>query len=197
MAYRDGRDILTPQGHAVKRADQRLMRAVGKKSSFGKQVSHTSWLMHEFTTLEQLYQLGAAVPKPVAVNDNALLMSYYGDQQRAAPMLKGVRRGVREAQRLWEEILRNIELMLAQGYIHGDLSAYNILYWDGTITLIDFPQVSYAATNRNARALFERDVTRVCDYFMAQGVSIQAHHIAAELWDRHVNVGSDDTLMEP
>jgi RIO kinase 1 len=60
---------------------------------------------------------------------------------------------VREAQQLFEETLRTIELMFAHGWIHGDLSAYNLLYWDGKITLIDFPQVSFVATNRNARPL--------------------------------------------
>jgi RIO kinase 1 len=192
--YRDGRTILTPEGRPAKHADQRLMRAVGKKTSFGKQVSHASWLMHEFTTLERLYQLGAAVPKPMAANDNTLLMSYCGDERQAAPTLNSVRLGARAAQRLFEEALRNIELMLVQGIIHGDLSAYNILYWEGQITLIDFPQVSYVATNRKARALFERDVTRVCDYFLAQGVHGQPSHIAAELWARHVESSPDDML---
>jgi len=193
-AYRDGRTILTPEGRPVKRSDQRLMRAIGKKTSFGQQVSHSSWLMHEFTTLERLYQVGAAVPKPAAANDNALLMSYCGDRRRAAPTLNGVRLGARAARQLFEEVLRNIELMLAQGVIHGDLSAYNILYWEGRITLIDFPQVSYVATNRNARAIFERDVTRVCDYFMAQGVPIQPNQIAAELWARHTEIDPNDLM---
>lgn len=195
-AYRDGRDILTSQGQSVKRSDQRLMRAISKKTSFGKQVSHSSWLMHEFTMLQRLHELGAAVPKPFAANDNALLMSYIGDERQAAPALKSVRLGAREAQQLFEITLHTIELMLVHGWIHGDLSAYNILYWDGKITLIDFPQVSFVATNRNARALFERDVTRVCDYFTAQGLSLQAHQIAAELWTRYVEVGPDYTVME-
>jgi RIO kinase 1 len=194
--YRDGRDILASEGQSVKRSDKRLMRAVSKKTSFGKQVSHTSWLMHEFTTLQRLFELGASVPKPFAVNDNALLMSYIGDKRQAAPTLKSVRLGAREAQRLFEETMRTIELMLAHGWIHGDLSAYNILYWDGKVTLIDFPQVSFVATNRNARALFERDVARVCDYFIAQGLSLQAHQIAAERWARYVEVSPDDTVTE-
>jgi RIO kinase 1 len=194
QAYRDGRTILTPEGRPVKHADQRLMRAIGKKTSFGQQLSHSSWLMHEFTTLERLYSLGAAVPKPVAANDNALLMGYCGDDRQAAPTLSSVRLGARVGQRLFEEALRNIELMLAQGYIHGDLSAYNILYWEGRITLIDFPQVTYVATNRNARAIFERDVTRVCDYFLAQGVRIEPGQLAAELWERHTDIDQDDTM---
>jgi RIO kinase 1 len=193
-AYRDGRTILTPEGRSVKHADQRLMRAISKKTSFGQQLSHSSWLMHEFTTLERLYQLGAAVPRPVAANDNALLMGYCGDERQAAPALSSVRLGARVAQRLFEEVLRNIELMLSQGLIHGDLSAYNILYWEGRITLIDFPQVTYAATNPNARAIFERDITRVCDYFLAQGVHVQPSPIAAEFWERHVESGPDDMM---
>jgi RIO kinase 1 len=194
MAYRDGRAILTAEGRAVKGSDRRVMRAVGKKTSFGKQLSHSSWLMHEFTTLERLYQSGAAVPKPIAANENALLMSYCGDKRRAAPTLNGVRLGGREARRLLEEVLRNIELMLAHGVIHGDLSAYNILYWEGTITLIDFPQVSSVATNPNARAIFERDVSRVCDYFIAQGLALEPNNIADELWARHTEIGLDDTM---
>ena len=86
--------------------------------------------------------------------------------------------------------------MLAQGVIHGDLSAYNILYWEGTITLIDFPQVSFVATNRNARAIFERDVTRMCEYFLVQGVRIQPNKIAAELWEHHIGNGPDDVMPE-
>jgi RIO kinase 1 len=183
-AYRDGRAVLTPEGRAVKRSDHRMMRALGKKTAFGQQVAHTSWLMHEFTTLQQLYQLGAAVPRPIAANENALLMSFCGDERQAAPTLNNVRLDRSEAQQLFEEALRNIELMLAQGLIHGDLSAYNLLYWDGRITLIDFPQVSNAASNRNARLIFERDVRRVCDYFISQGVQTQPHQIADELWAR-------------
>ncbi|HEX6288201.1 MAG TPA: RIO1 family regulatory kinase/ATPase [Herpetosiphonaceae bacterium] len=192
--YRDGRTIRTPDGRPVKSTDDRLMRALGKKTAFGKQVSHTSWLMHEFTTLERLHQLGAAVPRPVAANDNALLMSYHGDASTAAPTMNGVRLAAREAQRLFEEVLRNIELMLAQGLIHGDLSAYNILYWEGKLTIIDFPQITYAATNRNAREIFDRDVTRVCEYFIAQGVRAQPEQIAADLWERYVEISPDESL---
>jgi RIO kinase 1 len=117
---------LTPDGRPVKRTDHRLMRALGKNTAFGKQVSHTSWLMYEFTTLQRLSELGAAVPKPVAANENAMLMANCGDKRQAAPTLSSVRLGAAEARQLFEEVLRNIALMLAQGLVHGDLSAYNI-----------------------------------------------------------------------
>ncbi len=194
--YRDGRTILSPEGRPIKTTDHRLMRAIGKKTGFGQQVSHTSWLMHEFTTLEKLFQLGAAVPKPFAANDNALLMSYCGNESAAAPTLNGVRLEAREAQRLFGEALRNIELMLAQGLIHGDLSAYNILYWEGAITIIDFPQITYTSSNPNARVILWRDVKRVCEYFMAQGVQAKPDRIAADLWARYAEIHPDDALAD-
>src|SRR5579871_5425173 len=64
--YREGRRILGADGNAIKETDHRTMRAVGKKTAFGAQVSHTSWLMYEYKTLETLYRAGADVPQPYA-----------------------------------------------------------------------------------------------------------------------------------
>ncbi len=194
--YRDGRTVLTADGKAAKNSDERLMRALGKKTSFGQQVSHTSWLMHEFSTLDALHRLGAAVPKPYAANDNALLMTYCGVEGAAAPTLSGVRLDRAEAELLFAEVLRNIELMLTQGMVHGDLSAYNILYWEGAITLIDFPQVTHIASNPHAQTILVRDVTRVCEYFIGQGVRARPQQIAAELWERFATIDPDDALAD-
>jgi len=194
--YREGRAVLTADGRPVKATDHRIMRAIGKKTATGVQVSHTSWLMYEYTTLERLHQLGAAVPKPYAVNDNALLMSYCGDERMAAPTLNGIRLDRAEAEELFREVLRNIELMLQHGLIHGDLSAYNLLYWEGRVTLIDFPQVTYSRTNRRAWAIFARDVQRVCDYFAQQGVRCSAEEIASDLWGRYAAQSPEDAAAD-
>src|SRR4029079_3185499 len=131
--YREGRAILTADGRAVKKTDHRVMHAIGKKTAFGEQVKHTSWVMYEYTTIERLYRAGAAVPQPLAAAENAILMSYYGDERRAAPTLNEVILARDEAAALFQEALRNIELLLQHNLVHGDLSAYNILYWQGRI----------------------------------------------------------------
>ena len=82
--------------------------------------------------------------------------------------------------------MRNVELMLAYTMIHGDLSAYNILYWQGQVTLIDFPQVTFALTNSNAWRILRRDVERVCAYFATQGVESDPFAIARTLWDKYI-----------
>ena len=183
--YREGRQILTAEGRAVKSTDHRILRAVGKKTAFGEQVAHTSWLMHEYTTLESLYRAGAAVPKPLAVTENAILMSYLGDAHIAAPPLSEVQLESDEAEPLFNEVLGNIELMLQHQMIHGDLSAYNILYWEGKITLIDFPQVTNSQSNSNAYSILKRDIARTCEYFARQGLQRDAAGIMDRLWQRY------------
>src|SRR5436305_7994656 len=49
--------------------------------------------------------------------------------------------------------------------VHGDLSAYNLLYWEGKLTLIDFPQGTSSHANQSAHVILHRDVQRVCEYF--------------------------------
>ena len=71
------------------------------------------------------------MPRPISIAENALLMGYCGDEDIAAPTLSEIALDPDEAQPLFDEVLRNIEIMLENGMIHGDLSAYNILYWEG------------------------------------------------------------------
>jgi RIO kinase 1 len=184
--YREGRDVLTASGNAIKPNEDRIMRALGKKTAFGQQVAHTSWLMHEYNTLGKLHALGASVPQPFAVGENAILMTYLGGEFVAAPALNDVTLEPEEARALFDEALRNIALMLAHGLVHGDLSAYNILYWEGKITLIDFPQVTDVHTNRSGYEILRRDVQRVCEYFATQGVERNATHITGRLWQKYV-----------
>ncbi len=82
--YREGRALLLAGGREVKANERRIVHAVQKRTEFGLQVAHSSWLMYEYTTLEKLHRAGAHTPKPFAVSDNAILMQYIGDGTRRA-----------------------------------------------------------------------------------------------------------------
>ncbi len=194
--YRQGREILTGNGRPVQGRDQRIIRAVGKKSTFGRQVSHTSWLMYEYTSIQKLYQTGAAVPQPFGAGENAVLMSYHGDERLSAPTLNEVSLESDEAGRLFTETLRNIELMLQHDLVHGDLSAYNILYWESEITIIDFPQVVNVHNNDSAYTILQRDIERICDYFSRQGVESDPDAITDELWRHYAGATPDERARE-
>ena len=189
--YRQGREILVAGGNPAGRDSGYIERAIRNRTPFGLQAAHTSWLMYEFTAMERLYEAGAAVPRPIAPGDNALLMGYHGDEQTAAPTLNTVDLEPDEARELFREVMRNVDLMLQHDLIHGDLSAYNILYWapegaPGEITLIDFPQVVNLHANVKARFILQRDIQRVCEYFGRQGVECDPAAIMDGFWQRYV-----------
>jgi RIO kinase 1 len=181
--YREGRIELDEEGHEVH--DTHSLHAIITRSNFGEQVRHQSWIAYEYTTLQALYEAGADVPHPYEMAPNAILMGYLGDEAISAPTLNEVDLEPGEAGPLFERLRHNLDLMLATGRVHGDLSAYNVLYWGEEIALIDFPQVISPNTNRNAYAIFERDVTRLCEYFIRQGLSLNPRRIAADLWTAH------------
>ncbi len=205
--YRRGRMALDMNGRPFKANDKRLIRAMSKRSNLGQQMMHTSWLMYEYTTLELLYDAGAAVPKPFANAQNGILMAYVGDGNGAAPALNEINLDKEEVWPLFRDVLANIRLMLDYGRVHADLSAYNILYWQGAITLIDFPQVVNsrvskdthivgARVNPDAAPILERDIRRVCEYFTGQGVRCDAQALFAEMWSQYVREDPEGRLAE-
>jgi RIO kinase 1 len=181
--YRQGRLDLDENGHPI--TDPGMLKAKHKRSVYGEQIRHQSWIAYEYQTLQTLHAAGADVPQPYEMDENAILMSYIGDDASAAPTLNTVTLESSEVRPLYERILHNVELMLANGIVHGDLSAYNVLYWEGRVTLIDFPQVISPASHRSAYPIFCRDIARICEYFARQGLPSDPARLAAGLWKAH------------
>jgi RIO kinase 1 len=181
--YRLDRDVLDEDGHLVH--DLGMLKAQHKRSVYGEQVRHKSWMAHEFLALKTLYEAGADVPQPYEMSENAILMGFIGDERSAASTLNSVTLHAQEAGPLFERLLQNIAIMLTHGIVHGDLSAYNILYWNGRLTLIDFPQVISPGRHRSAYQIFSRDIARICDYFTHQGLHLDPGQLAADIWKSH------------
>jgi RIO kinase 1 len=170
--YRDGEWI----------EERRIRAALEKKTRFGREVQGGLWVSREWETLRALSASGAPVPRPVASTGDAILMSFVGDEERAAPQLRSCKLDADEAQDLFEQVLRAVERMLYGNVIHGDLSAYNVLVWEGRATIIDLPQAVDPRKNRHAPALLERDVQRICDHFARFGVRSAPEQLAGDLW---------------
>ncbi len=185
--YQQGRAMLDAKGNTISARDWRMHKAIAGKSRKGLEAAQTSWLMHEFTLMQQLHEAGADVPEPLKHNEYALLMEYVGDEAMPAPLLIDVTLNSAEARPLFERLMWNVEIMLSCGWVHGDLSAYNVLYWQGEIAIIDFPQVVGLQANPSARAIFRRDVERVCGYFARYGVHSNAAKLANDLWHKHTS----------
>jgi RIO kinase 1 len=170
--YRDGEWI----------KERRVRVALQKKTRFGREVQGAIWVYREWEMLETLSRAGADVPRPIAMTEDSILMTYVGDEDVAAPQLRSLRPNRDEANALFEQVMRNVERFLYQNVIHGDLSAYNVLVWDGRATLIDLPQAVDPRKNRHAQRLLDRDVARICEHFARYGVRSDAERIAQGLW---------------
>lgn len=180
--YRIGREMATPDGSAAYRG--RVLRALQKHTAFGKRVESLSWCQHEFSLLKSLHAGGVDVPEPLASGESAILMQYLGDESQGAPTLHMVSLDPDDARPLFDSVVGAIEVMLRQYLVHGDLSAHNILYWDGKAHVIDLPQAVAADQHPGAFELLARDVERVCQYFAKQGIDSDPIGLAMGMWQR-------------
>jgi RIO kinase 1 len=178
--YLQGRDVLDEDGKQI--LDLGMLKANHNRTMYGESIRHQSWIMHEFQTLEHLFKAGADVPRPYETSHNAILMDYIGDESIAAPTLNAVDLERAEAEKVFEQMLANIKVMLLLGLVHGDLSAYNVLFWQGRATLIDFPQVIFTGRHPAAYRIFQRDIARLGSYFQSCGVNCDPISLAADLW---------------
>ena len=181
--YREGRINLDDEGHEIH--DDNALRAIRNRTNYGQRLLHTSWIGHEYQTLQLLYQAGVDIPKPYTSGNNAILMAYIGWDDLPAPTLNMVNLNIKERQRIFDQIIHNVELMLTHQRVHADLSAFNILYFEGDVYLIDFPQAIDPEINLNAYAIFCRDITRLCEYFTEQGLILDPRKLAEDLWVKH------------
>jgi RIO kinase 1 len=163
----------------------REKRALANKSRQGRMVQSLSWIRSEFDTLKMLHEAGADVPEPISCAGSAILMDFIGEGTEAAPMLARVSMTPDESTRCLRQIIDNITLWLRCDRIHGDLSPYNILYRDGGVVVIDFPQAVDPRFNHNARHLLERDLENICGHFARAGLSPDHRRIANEMWRRY------------
>jgi RIO kinase 1 len=129
-------------------------------------------MAHEWATLGRLHGAGVTVPPPVEQVENGYRMAFIGDGDRAATRLSDVDLDLVTARRVWRDLQRDIRRMLDAELVHGDLSAFNVLWWHERAVIIDFSQAVDAVTHPAARDLLRRDVERTAGYFRRQGVAI-------------------------
>ena len=122
-----------------------------------------AWAKKEFTNLRRYADAGLPVPEPITFNKNCLLMEYIGDENGPAPQLKDVK--LDDPTEMYDEVLSFIIDGWKDAHlVHGDLSEYNVLIWEGQPIMIDCGQ---AMTNDffNAKDLLKRDIANINRFF--------------------------------
>ena len=163
------RDAGYLEGRRVR--DSREMRAMQRRSDFGRNLIAQQWAVAEFAALRELWAIGAPVPYPVQRIGTELLLEFIGDAEgTAAPRLVQLRPGLQELADLWQQLIEAMVTLARRGHTHGDLSAYNLLVHDGELLLIDLPQVVDIVSNPRGREFLERDVRAACTWFVSRGL---------------------------
>ncbi|MEX2080485.1 MAG: RIO1 family regulatory kinase/ATPase [Dehalococcoidia bacterium] len=170
--YQEGRVVL----------DRSVRQAIKAKKEHGRKMQDALWVDHEFEWLSNLEYAGADVPAPIVCNEQAILMEFIGEGDVPAPKLQEVELEQEEVPAVWSRVLWNVEVLLRENCIHGDLSAFNILYNAGRPVLIDLPQCVDPRFNRQAQTLLERDLGNVARYFQRYGVEVDVGREARRLW---------------
>ena len=161
----------------------RQARAMGKRSSYGRQLEEEIWQTAEVDALSRLNEAGVRVPDTYCCVDGVLLMELVSDESGdVAPQLGHVSMSEEEALKQHKEMMHNIKLMLCAGIIHGDLSEFNVLVDDKGPVVIDLPQAVNASANNSAEAMFARDVNNMRRYYGEFAPQLLQTNYAKEMW---------------
>lgn len=171
VAYREGRQF----------RKSRDRRAIEQMSTYGKRLMQNRWTGHEFDVMTVLWNKGVTVPFPISYSDDRFILEYLGDADGAAPQLARARLDRSGLESALQQLCDGLATIVAAGWAHGDLSAYNLLWWDEKLWFIDFPQAVDLAANPQGIDYLHRDVVNVCDWFQRRGLSVDAEEIFAEM----------------
>jgi len=125
-----------------------------------------SWVMKEFRNLKKAQEIGINAPRPLAIEDNVIVMQYIGEDKPALPLLK---HEMEDPEDMFKEVIKQVKRMYKAGLVHADLSEYNILVLKEKPYLIDFGQ-AVLLTHPKALEFLERDIWNVCTFFKKKGV---------------------------
>lgn len=140
-------------------------RAVAAWNSFSKKMIHSNWVKREFYMLQKIYWLWWVIPKPLDFTPESILMELIWNEGDIGQKLKDAILTEDEARKSLSLVLENIKIFYKLWIVHADLSAFNILYFNRKIYIIDFPQAVDIRTNPNSKDFLIRDLNNVCDYF--------------------------------
>lgn len=99
------------------------------------------WAEKELRNLKRLNTAGIPSPVPILLRSHVLLMTYIGQDDYAAPRLKDASLTDKRIKETYLDLVKMMRTMFVKcRLVHGDLSEYNILYFNKSLYIIDVSQ---------------------------------------------------------
>ncbi|MFB6113130.1 MAG: serine/threonine-protein kinase Rio1 [Halodesulfurarchaeum sp.] len=133
-----------------------------------------AWVRKEFANLNRALEASVAVPRPIAVQRNVLVMEYLGTESGASPTVDDVY--LENPETAFDVVREYMRRLFDAGLIHGDLSEYNLVVHEGQIHVIDLGQ-GVTVHHPNAEEFLRRDCENVANFFARQGVDADAEEL--------------------
>ena len=182
------------EGRKVK--SSRRQRAMEKGSKYGRGQQEEAWQSAESDALVRVANAGVRVPKSYGCYEGVLLMDLITTEDgQVASRLNDVSMSAEQAVEDHTVMMHYIMRMLCAGIIHGDLSEFNVLVDDYGPVIIDLPQAVDAAGNNNARAMLERDINNITDYYAQFAPELKDTRYTKEMWALYEEGGLDPDLV--
>lgn len=135
-----------------------------------KNDSLNKWAERGFKNLRALRRANINCPEAISLKRHVLVMTFLGSNARPAPQLKDAKLDSEQLQASFEQTIDIMKRMYADcDLIHGDLSEYNLLWYDERVYVIDVSQ-SMFTSHPNANAFLYRDCTNVLDFYRRNGL---------------------------
>ncbi|WP_254761744.1 serine/threonine-protein kinase RIO2 [Natrinema marinum] len=140
-------------------------REVHKERDYTSDNDHVSWMYtarkaaeREHGILEELYP-DVSVPQPIGQNRHAIVMEKMDGVELSRTRLED------------DQVLGVLDLLIselsrayAKGYVHADMSEYNVFVDEAGVKIFDWPQ-AVPTDHENADEFLRRDLTNIVGYF--------------------------------
>ncbi|GCF14281.1 hypothetical protein Harman_22160 [Haloarcula mannanilytica] len=140
-------------------------REVMKEREYTADRDHVSWLYtarkaaeREYDALETLYP-DVSVPQPIDTNRHAIVMEKIDGVELSRTRLES-----EQVLPILDLVLEEMQTAYREGYVHADMSEYNVFVTNEGVVVFDWPQ-AVPTDHENARELLTRDVENIVSYF--------------------------------
>jgi len=168
--------------------DARLAKAIKRRSGTGRLALKAMWAAQEYLVLWKAWNAGLPVPEPLVGPDQSdiaeagevVLMRFVGDPDAPAPRLSDAVLEPGQAADAFAQSVAAMRGLWRIGLVHGDYSTYNLLWWEGRVTVIDVPQ-AMGADQPGARDVLAQDAASLVLTFARLGVDADADDVVRQV----------------
>jgi RIO kinase 1 len=131
-----------------------------------------TWAEKEMRNLKRLYSMNIMVPMPFLLKSHVLIMEFLGNNGWCAPRLKDATLTMEELSQCYQKICLDMRIMYQDcNLVHGDLSEYNLLWFEGSVRVIDVSQ-SVEQAHPFAIEFLRKDVSNITEFFAKKGLHV-------------------------